>query len=162
MRTLSVLACLLAVTPLATGAVPTQPVLPLALAQKMIAACVSLATSNHWRMGIVVKDAGDNLLAFARMDGAVLAVSDGAMQKATAAARLGAPTSAIAKFAFEAKTGMPTAAAFTPGMALFPGGLPIKTADGHALGAIGVSGSAPADDERCAQAGLDAVASDLR
>ena len=50
---------------------------------------------------------------------------------------------------------------FVPGLAAFPGGLPIKTADGAHVGAIGVSGGTGDQDEECAQA-LDAVADQLK
>ena len=49
-----------------------------------------------------------------------------------------------------------------PGIAAFPGGLPIKAADGSLLGAIGVSGGTGDQDELCAQAGLDAVVDQLK
>jgi uncharacterized protein GlcG (DUF336 family) len=38
-----------------------------------------------------------------------------------------------------------------------PGGIPVFSADGRArLGAVGVSGESPADDEACAEAGVAA------
>jgi glc operon protein GlcG len=43
-----------------------------------------------------------------------------------------------------------------------PGGLPVTTADGVHVGAIGVSGGSPDQDEACAQVGLDAVADQLK
>jgi uncharacterized protein GlcG (DUF336 family) len=44
-----------------------------------------------------------------------------------------------------------------PGVASFPGGLPFYTADGAALGAIGVSGSSPDGDLACAKVAVAAV-----
>jgi glc operon protein GlcG len=49
-----------------------------------------------------------------------------------------------------------------PGLAAFPGGLPIKTADGAHIGAVGVSGGTGDEDEARAQAALDAVADQLK
>jgi uncharacterized protein GlcG (DUF336 family) len=43
------------------------------------------------------------------------------------------------------------------GLITFPGGLPIMSEDGEIIGAIGVSGSTVDDDEKCAQAGVDAL-----
>lgn len=162
LRLVSLGLCLTATAVPASAKLPARDTMPLAMAQQMIDGCIRLAQANNWKLSIAVKDGGDNLLAFARMDGAVLATNDGALQKATTAARLGMATSGVAKFAFDAKTGLPNAAAFVPGNALFAGGLPVRAANGALLGSIGVSGTMPADDERCAQAGIDAVAAELR
>jgi glc operon protein GlcG len=144
----------------AGSAVPRQPVLPLALAQKMVAACVALAVRENWKMHIAVKDAGDDLVTYARMDGSPIGSQQGAMLKASSAASIGISTGMLAKFAFDPKTGAPTATAFIPGAVPMAGGLPIKV--GNVLvGGIGVSGAMPQQDEACAQAGLDAVAADL-
>ena len=48
------------------------------------------------------------------------------------------------------------------GIVTFEGGLPIKTAGGAHIGAIGVSGASAEQDGMCAQAALDAVANDLK
>lgn len=51
--------------------------------------------------------------------------------------------------------------AWTDGLAMFPGGLPIQ-AGGELVGAVGVSGApSGTTDEACAQAGIDAVSDDL-
>jgi uncharacterized protein GlcG (DUF336 family) len=52
--------------------------------------------------------------------------------------------------------------AHVPGLVTFEGGLPIKTAAGAHIGAIGVSGATADQDGVCAQAALDAVAGDLK
>jgi uncharacterized protein GlcG (DUF336 family) len=49
-----------------------------------------------------------------------------------------------------------------PGLMAMPGGLPITTANGVPVGAIGVSGGTPDQDEECAQAGIDAVKDQLK
>jgi uncharacterized protein GlcG (DUF336 family) len=162
----SSLVALIGVTTLSLGAapvasaVPRQPVLPLAVAQKMVAACVALAVREKWKMHVAVKDAGDDLVAYARMDGTPLGSQQGAMLKASNAAAMGISTGMLAKFAFDAKSGAPTAMAFIPGAVPMPGGLPIKVGD-VLVGGIGVSGAMPQQDEACAQAGLDAVVAEL-
>jgi uncharacterized protein GlcG (DUF336 family) len=145
----------------AGSSVPRQPVLPLAVAQKMVDACVALATQEMWKMHIAVKDAGDDLVTYARMDGTLLGSQQGAMLKASNAAAMGISTAMIAKVAFDPKSGAPTAMAFVPGAVAIAGGLPIRV--GNVLvGGIGVSGAMPEQDEACAQAGLNAVAVDLK
>ena len=49
-----------------------------------------------------------------------------------------------------------------PGIATFEGGLPIMTADGKHIGAVGVSGASAEQDGLCAQASIDAVKNDLK
>ena len=45
---------------------------------------------------------------------------------------------------------------FAPGMLLIVGGVPISF-NGHFYGGVAVSGAPPETDEKCAQAGIDAV-----
>ena len=52
--------------------------------------------------------------------------------------------------------------AFVPGLVTFEGGLPIMTAGGEQIGAVGVSGAKAEEDGMCAQAALDAVKDDLK
>ena len=150
---------LLPAAPAAT-ALPMRPVLPLTLAQRMAAACVSLATREKFVIHVAVRDAGDDLVSYARMDGSPLGSQQGAMLKASTAANMGISSALLAGFAFDRKTGAPTAGAFIPGTAAMPGGLPIR-AGGTLLGGIGVSGGRPEQDEACAKAGIDAIAADL-
>lgn len=146
----------------ASAELPVRHALPLSVAQTMVNACIDLAMKNKWAMTIVVKDAGDDLLAVARMDGAGLGTIDAATGKATAAGRFGAPTSAMANFAFDPKTKAPTALALIPGFVVLGGGLPIVMASGERIGAIATSGASPQQDEQCAQAGIDAVKDELK
>ena len=44
-----------------------------------------------------------------------------------------------------------------PDIVAFAGGMPIKTKDGHLLGAIGVSGATADQDEKCAIAAISAI-----
>jgi len=59
-----------------------------------------------------------------------------------------------------AKTRVPEVA-YVPGVATFEGGLPVMTSAGVHIGSIGVSGAAASDEGICAQAGIDAIASEL-
>jgi uncharacterized protein GlcG (DUF336 family) len=141
----------------------TRKELPLASAQKAINACVALATKNHWQVAVAVRDESDRMIAFARMDGALVSTYDMANGKASTAVKFGAPTAALAKFGFDPKTKAPNEMALMPGVMLFPGGIPIAAADGARLGAIGVSGAmGPNGDETCAKTGLDAIKDELK
>lgn len=149
-------------TPAARADLPRQPVLPLATAMQMIAACINFAGEKKISVSVVVRDSGSHVLASARMDGAPLLTYDAALRKSDAAVGFPIPTRNFADYAFDAKTGLPNGVAFLPGVVLVPGGLPIKTATGLPIGAIGVSGGSGEEDEACGQAGIDAVKAELK
>jgi len=104
------------------------------------------------KMDIAVVDAGGNLKAFIRMDGAWLGSIDIAIKKANTARYFDMPTGAIGGLS---QPGGPlyNIEHSNGGLIPFPGGLPIKTADGSIIGAIGVSGSTVENDDAVAQAG---------
>ena len=108
------------------------------------------------KMDIAIVDAGGNLKAFARMDGACLGCIDIAIRKARTARFFDRPSEELGKlsqpggslYAIEHSNG---------GLITFPGGLPLKDAKGNILGAIGVSGDTVENDRLVAQAGADAL-----
>lgn len=128
----------------------------LAQAEKMIAAAKVKAVELDTKMNISIVDAGANILAFARMDGAWLGSADISLKKAKTARFFDFPTGVIGSlsqpggslFGIEHSNG---------GLISFPGGLPIKNADGVVIGAIGVSGSTVENDNLVAEAGAAAL-----
>lgn len=125
-------------------------------AQAAIAAASAKASDMGTQMDIAVVDAGGNLKAFARMDGAWLGSIDIAIRKARTARYFDMPTGEIGKLS------QPGGALFNiehsnGGLITFPGGLPIAGPGGGVIGAIGVSGSTVEDDHAVAQAGVAAV-----
>lgn len=136
----------------------------LATAKTMADACEAKAGEEGWKMNIAVVDAGADLVLFRRMDDAYLGSVEIAQRKAESSARLPFPTRTLAEIAFgkDGEPGPVPGLALIEGLAAFPGGLPIKSADGTLLGAIGVSGATGDQDEQCAQAALDAVADQLQ
>ena len=127
----------------------------LADAKRVLAAAERKAEEIGQPMNIAVVDAGGNLKAFARMDGAWLGSIDIAIKKAKTARYFDMPTGEIGKlsqpggplYQIEVSNG---------GLITFPGGLPIK-AGGQIIGAIGVSGSTVQNDHTCAEAGAAAI-----
>lgn len=123
-----------------------------AAAQAAIAGCVAHAAGKRQSHAIVVVDAGGRLVAALRMDGNAYGIMDFAQAKAEAVAAWGFST-----------TGMAGAARDTPAFAQAPhvvtvtGGVPLFTSDRRFVGAIGVSGEAPADDGACAEAAAAAA-----
>jgi glc operon protein GlcG len=122
-------------------------------AQAIVAGCVGESSGRHQSHAIAVVDIGGRLVAALRMDGNGWGIMDFALAKAEAAAAWGFSTAQMA----EGARGTPGFAS-APHVVTVPGGLPIWSADGRErLGAVGVSGEAPADDAACAQAGIDAA-----
>ena len=107
------------------------------------------------KMNIAVVDAGANLIAFRRMDGAWLGSIDIAITKARTARYFDMPTGDIgglsqpggSLYGIEHSNG---------GLISFPGGIPLKDGD-TVVGAVGVSGSTVEDDHAVAQAGVDTL-----
>jgi uncharacterized protein GlcG (DUF336 family) len=108
------------------------------------------------KMDIAIVDAGGNLKAFARQDGAWLGSIDISIKKAKTARYFDMPTGEIGKLS---QPGGPlyNIEHSNNGLITFPGGLPLKDADGQIIGAIGVSGSTVEDDHTVAQAGAEAA-----
>ena len=124
-------------------------------AQKVLAAARAKAEELKTRMDIAVVDAGGNLKAFARMDGAWLGSIDISMKKARTARWFDMNTGEIGKlsqpggplYGIEHSNG---------GLITFPGGVPLK-AGSEVVGAIGVSGSTVENDHAVAMAGAQAL-----
>ena len=121
-----------------------------------VSAAVAKSTKIGQKMDIAVVDMGANLKAFARMDGAWLGSIDIAIKKARTARFFNMNTGEIGKLS------QPGGALYNiehsnGGLITFPGGVPIKNAEGNVIGAIGVSGSTVEDDHLVAVAGLEAV-----
>jgi len=121
-------------------------------AHAILAAAVKKAQQLKVNMDIAVVDAGGNLKAFARMDGAWLGSIDIAIKKAKTARFFDMPTGAIGKLS---QPGGPLymIEISNQGLISFPGGVPIRNSSDQVIGAIGVSGSTVENDDVCAQAG---------
>ena len=117
----------------------------------MNAAIVS-ATKLGVKMNIAIVDAGGNLVAFNRMDGAWLGSVDISIKKAKTAAYFNMASSDIGKLS---QPGGPlyNIEHSNGGLITFPGGLPIHGKDGVLIGGIGVSGSSVQHDFKVATAG---------
>lgn len=140
-----------------TGSTATSAVdIDLQTAQKVVSAAIARAKRGKLRMNVAVVDAGGNLKAFARMDGAWLGSIDISIRKARTARYFDMPTGAIGQlsqpggplYQIEASNG---------GLITFPGGIPLRNKKGEVIGAIGVSGDSVENDHLVAEAGAAAV-----
>ena len=122
------------------------------IAQKIITTAAQRAEVLGISVNIAVIDTGTHLKAFLRMDGAVLGSIDLAMKKARTAALFEINSEAVKEYV---KPGAPAEGLeFSNGiLATFAGGIPLRSAGGDMLGAIGVSGGAVPQDFDVAQAG---------
>ena len=124
-------------------------------AKSIVAAAELKAQQMGQPMNIAVMDAGRNLVAFQRMDGAWVASIDIAIDKAFTSAGRGLTTREIGQMA---QPGQPLFGINTTNggrIVIFAGGIPLIR-DGEVVGAIGVSGGTPDEDHEVADAGLAA------
>lgn len=129
--------------------------LPISLekAHAVVQAAVTEATRRRWKMNVAVADSGGNLVAFQRMDGAMLASIEIAQHKARAAVTFRRPTKVFEDgvqlmhleylLAFD-------------GIIASRGGVPLID-HGLIIGAIGCSGGTDSQDEIVSQAGADVI-----
>jgi glc operon protein GlcG len=133
--------------------VPYGSPISLARAQAVIDAAVAEAMKRNWKMNVAVADSGGNLVAFQRMDGAMLASIQIAQHKARAAVTFRRPTKIFEDginlmhlnylLAFD-------------GVIASRGGIPLID-QGVIIGAIGCSGGTDSQDEIVSNAGATVV-----
>jgi glc operon protein GlcG len=118
-------------------------------AKKVVAEAVKYAKANNAPGGaIAIVDAGGNLVYLERLDNTFPAAAEVAIKKANTAAIFRAPSSKL-----ENSINSGRQALITVGHTFLQGGIPIIV-DGQVIGAVGVSGSASAQqDEDMANAG---------
>lgn len=127
------------------------------LALKMIKAAEKKAESIKVPQIIAVVDAGGNLVAQHRMDGAILASIDISCSKAFTAVATKVPSHLLGE---AAQAGGPLFGVNTTNsgkIVIFGGGYPVTDKNGEVIGAIGVSGGTVEEDMLCAEAGLAAA-----
>jgi glc operon protein GlcG len=133
--------------------IPYGPPISLDSAQAVVHAAVAEAKKRNWKMNVAVVDSGGNLVAFQRMDGAMLASIQIAEHKARAAATFRRPTKIFEDgiqlmhlnylLAFD-------------GVIASRGGIPLIE-QGLIVGAIGVSGGTDSQDEIVSDAGAAVI-----
>jgi uncharacterized protein GlcG (DUF336 family) len=124
-------------------------------ARAAVTAAIEKSQEKGLKMNIAVVDAGANLKAFARMDGAWLGSIDIAIRKARTARFFDMNTGELGKLS------QPGGSLFNiehsnGGLITFPGGVPIRNARGEVIGGVGVSGSTVENDHLVAEAALAA------
>jgi uncharacterized protein GlcG (DUF336 family) len=154
-RLLTILMLLAAPAAAAAQGLPSQKILPLAVAQEAATAAIAACTSQGYRETAVVVDADGVERVLLRGDGTGSHTINSAFRKAFTAATFGRATSAWK----EAVAQNPETANMQriDNILFAGGGLPIR-AGSDLVGAIGASGAPGFDkDEACAQAGIDKI-----
>ena len=105
---------------------------------------------------IAVLDAGGHLIAFKRQDSSGILRPEIAQGKAWGALGMGLGSRALAHRAEMAPAFFVALASASQGrMFPVPGGVLIRGPDDQVLGAVGVSGDSPDNDEACAVSGIE-------
>ena len=136
-------------------ALTAAPAVTLDVAQSLIAAARAKAEELGVKMNVAVVDAGANLVAFARMDGAWLGSVEIAQNKAYTARAFDMSTKELAEISGPRGPAFGLPESTGKHLAIFPGGIPLKRG-GTVVGAIGASGGLPDQDHQVAQAGAAA------
>ena len=127
----------------------------LAAARRIIDAVEAAARDLRVALSVAVVDSGDQLVAFARMDGADLVSIELARNKAFSALMNRMPTRDLGPvvqpgtefYGYDSLAG--------GRMVVFAGGMPLER-DGMLVGAVGVSGGSSDEDQRAADAAVAA------
>jgi uncharacterized protein GlcG (DUF336 family) len=107
---------------------------------------------------VVVLDAGAHVLTTHRDERASLFRASIATAKATGALGMGMGSRTIAARAGQSPAFFASLSAVTDGrIAMAPGGVLIRDADGEIIGAVGISGDTSDIDEACAVIGIEAA-----
>src|SRR5262245_43391004 len=130
----------------------TKRILTLSLAKKIAAAAEAEAMKRGSTVVIAVVDDGGHLLVLERLDDTQVASVEVGIGKARTAAIFRRPSK---EFEDQVKNGRVAALAL-PGATPLQGGIPISF-QGKLIGAVGVSGNTPQEDEDIAKVGAAAA-----
>ena len=124
----------------------------LAGADKAIAAGRAKAARLGIAFTIAIVDAGAHLVAFSKQDGAALASVESSQAKARTAVLFGAPTADLAGAVQPGAPMFGIESGFRDTVAFVGGGVPVTDSEGRLIGAVGVGGGSPDQDNEIAEA----------
>lgn len=128
----------------------------LADARRIITAAEKKAKKIGQPMNIAVADAGGNLVAHVRMDGAWIGSIDISIKKAYTSRAFDIATKDLAEHSQSGNQFFGIHASNNGRIMIFAGGIPLKQ-NGEVVGAIGVSGGSGEQDHAVAEAGAAAL-----
>jgi len=129
----------------------------LSSAATIVDAALALGRSSHFKpLTVAVLDAGGHLVAFKREDSSGILRPQIAIGKAWGALGMGLGSRVLAQRAQDHPGFYNALNAASDGrMFPVPGGVLVRGADKAVIGAVGISGDLPDNDERCAIAGIE-------
>jgi len=130
-----------------------KPFLTLDEVKRIAAAAEAEAAANGWRVTIAIVDDGGHLLWLQRLDGAAPVSAHIAPAKARTAALGRRETKTYEDMINQGRTSFLSVPEIE---GLLEGGVPVM-ADGHCVGAVGVSGVKSGEDAQIAKAGIAAL-----
>jgi uncharacterized protein GlcG (DUF336 family) len=136
--------------------VTQQATITLQNAQGVVEAARRKAEEIGVPMNIAVVDEGNNLMAFARMEGAWLGSIDISQGKAYTARAFDMPTKDLAPLCQPGEPLFGIQASNEGHLVIFPGGIPLQD-NGVVVGAVGVSGGTVDQDQDVAAAGAEGL-----
>jgi glc operon protein GlcG len=151
--TLPALAVLLSVGITGKAQLPVKKVLTLEAAKKIVTAAEAEAKKRGATVVIAIVDDGGHLLLLERLDDTQVASVEVGIGKARTAAIFRRPSKVFEDQVREGRV----AALALPGATPLQGGVPIVF-EGKVIGAIGVSGNTPQEDEDIAKVGAASAA----
>lgn len=144
----------------AAAQLPIRHVLPVALAKQMAEVAQARCAELGYSISVhVVDHAGDTLVAY-RGDGSGVHTLVNSYRKAYTAMTFDRPTAEFSERLEQGDIG-PQLQLMLPDTSGQQGGLPIRVGD-EVIGGIGASGGGMGADTSCVQAGIDAVAEQLK
>jgi glc operon protein GlcG len=150
--TLAILLCV--ATAIAQLPNPYGPPVSLENAKKAAAAGIAEARRNNWTMAVAIVDPSGTLVYYEKIDDTLIASAQLAISKARSSALYKRPTKTFQDALAAGGEGLRILG--TEGAVPVEGGYPIVM-DGKVVGAIGMSGGAPAQDAQCAKIGADTL-----
>ena len=128
----------------------------LAMAREIVAAGEAQADKIGQPMNIAVVDAGGNLVAHVRMDGAWIGSVDIAINKAYTSRMFDISTKELGEKSQPGEDFYGIQVSEGGRIMIFAGGIPLKDSGGNVIGAVGVSGGAGKQDQKVAEAAAGA------
>lgn len=151
-RTIAMALAVVAAAATTQAQVTTKKALTLDGAKKIAAAAEAEAKKKNAKVVIAIVDDGGNLILLTRLDDTQVASVDVGIGKARTAAIFRRPSKVFEDQIREGRI----AALALPGATPLQGGIPILF-EGKVIGAIGVSGETPSQDEEIAKVGASVI-----
>jgi uncharacterized protein GlcG (DUF336 family) len=129
----------------------------LASADKAIEAGRAKAAELGIAFTIAIVDAGAHLVTLSRQDGAALASVESSQAKARTSVLFGAPTKDLAGADQPGAPMFGIESGFRDTLAFVGGGVPVTDSAGRLIGAVGVGGGYPDQDNEIAEAAIHAL-----